>query len=204
MPQPMTDYLFESLPAIYRRDGRDGFVYRLLSLFGDVLAELEDKVDGIHNYLSADRAPEGFLPWLASWVALVLDETWPVEKRRRLIKETVNLYRWRGTIHGLKTFVEIYTGMTPEIIEHFKAGWQVGVRSTIGVDTKVYELSEDAHCFSVVINSYDELSPEQKARIVAVIEAEKPAHTKVLHYGWAAFFWQLGVRSTVGLDMRVG
>jgi phage tail-like protein len=145
MPQSTTDYLFESLPAIYRKEGRNGFVYRLLSLFGDALAEAEDIVDGIHNYLLPIRAPEGFLPWLASWVALVLDETWSVEKRRLLIREAVNLYKWRGTIKGLKTFVEIYTGMTPEVNEHFNSGWQIGVRSTIGEDTRIYDLAEDAH-----------------------------------------------------------
>ena len=204
MPQSMTDYLFESLPAIYRKEGRNGFVYRLLSLFGDAVAEVEDKVDGIHNYLSPVRAPEAFLPWLATWVALVLDETWSVEKRRLLIREAVNLYKWRGTIKGLKTFVEIYTGMTPEINEHFNSGWQIGVRSTIGEDTRIYDLAEDAHCFSVIVKSFEELPQDKRAKIVAVIEAEKPAHTKVIHYGWSAFFWQLGVRTTVGIDMRVG
>ncbi len=86
------------------------------------------------------RAPAAFLPWLASWVALVLDETWPVEKRREHISKAVELYRWCGTIRGIKTFVEIYTGMVPNIIEAFRSGWQVGVRSTVGVGTKIYQL----------------------------------------------------------------
>ena len=204
MPKPYADHLFDSLPGIYRKEGKAGFLFRLLSLFAGVLASVEDEVDGIHNRLSPERAPEGFLPWLASWVALVLDETWPVEKRRQLISQAVELYRWRGTIRGIKTFVEIYTGLVPDIVEHFQRGWQVGVRSTVGVDTKVYELAEDAHCFSVLVNSFDELSPDEKQKVMAIVETEKPAHTKVIHYGWVARFWQVGVRSTVGLDMRVG
>jgi phage tail-like protein len=202
--KPYTDHLYDSLPAGYRTRDEDQFLYRMVSLFGDELAALEDKVDGIHDRLSPGRAPEEFLPWLSSWVALALDETWPVEKRRRLIREALELYRWRGTIRGLRGFVEIYTGLTPEIVEPFKTCWQVGVRSTVGEDTKVYDLGEDAHCFSVIVNSFEELTPHEKQKAIDIVEREKPAHTKVIHYGWVARFWQVGVRSTVGVDAKVG
>ena len=204
MPKPYTDHLYDGLPAEYRAQDRARFLYRMLSLFGDALAEVEDRVDGIHDCLSPERAPAEFLPWLSSWVALVLDETWSVEKRRRLIREALELYRWRGTIRGIQSFVDIYTGIVPEIVEPFNACWQVVVRSTVGEDTKVYELTEDAHCFSVVVNSFDELTAQEKQKIVDIVEHEKPAHTKVIHYGWVAKFWQVGVRSTVGLDTKVG
>ena len=204
MAKPYTDHLYDSLPAIYRREDKTGFLYRMLSLFGEILAEVEDTVDGIHNHLSPVRAPPEFLPWLASWVALVLDETWPIDKRREHISKAVDLYKWRGTVRGIKTFVEIYTGMVPDIIEAFRSGWQVGVRSTVGVDTKIYELTEDVHCFSVVVHSLDELTSEQKQKIRNIIESEKPAHTKVLHYVWVVRFWQIGVDSTVGVNTRVG
>jgi phage tail-like protein len=204
MPKLYTDHLYDGLPAEYRAQDKARFLYRMLSLFGDALSEVEDKVDGVHDRLSPERAPAQFLPWLSSWVALVLDETWPVEKRRRLIREALELYRWRGTIRGIQSFVEIYAGIVPEIVEPFNACWQVGVRSTVGEDTKVYELTEDAHCFSVIVNSFDELSPQEKQKIIDIVEHEKPAHTKVIHYGWVAKFWQVGVRSTVGLDTKVG
>jgi phage tail-like protein len=204
MVKPYTGHIFDSLPAAYRQEGEQSFLHRMLSLFGEVLAGVEEKVDGIHNHLSPERAPEEFPPWLSSWVALVLDEGWPVEKRRRLIREALELYRWRGTIRGLRSFVEIYTGLTPEIVEQFKACWQVGVRSTVGEDTKVYEPDEDAHCFSVLVSSFEELTPHEKQKVIDIVEREKPAHTKVIHYGWVAKFWQAGVRSTVGVDTKVG
>ena len=100
--------------------------------------------------------------------------------------------------------MEIYTGLTPEIVEPFKHAWQVGVRSTVGEDTKVYELDEDAHCFSVIVNSFEELAPHEKQKGIDIVERERPAHTKVIHYGWVARFWQVGVRSGVGVDARVG
>ena len=208
MAKPYTDHLYDGLPAVYRAEDNACFLHRMLSLFGDELAALEDKVDSIHNRLSPERSPEEHLPWLSSWVALVLDETWPVEKRRRLIREALELYRWRGTIRGLKTFVDIYTGLVPEIVEPFNACWRVGVRSTVGEDTKVYDLSSgpegDAHCFSVIVNSFEELTPHEKQKVIDIVEREKPAHTKVIHYGWAVWFWQVGVRSMVGVDAKVG
>jgi phage tail-like protein len=184
MAKPYADHLYASLPAIYRREDKTGFLYRVLSLFADVISAVEETVDGIHNHLAPLRAPAEFLPWLASWVALVLDETWPVEKRREHISKAVELYKWRGTIRGIKTFVEIYTGMVPDIIEDFRSGWQVGIRSTVGVDTKIYVYGEDVHCFSVLIHSSAELAPEQKQKIIGIVEHEKPAHTQVTHYGW--------------------
>jgi phage tail-like protein len=187
VPRPYTDHLFESLPAVFREnagDGKAGFTYRLLSLFGEVLAGVEEKVDGIHNCLSPVRAPAELLPWLASWVALVLDETWPIDKRREHIRRAVELYKWRGTVRGIKTFVEVYTGLVPEIVEGCRAGWQVGVRSTVGVDTKVYDYSADVHSFSVVVHSEIELTPEEKQKVRGIVETEKPAHAMVTHYGW--------------------
>jgi len=204
MTKPYTDHIYDSLPAEYRSGDKGLFLYRMLSLFGDELAGVEDTVDAIRDRLSPERAPEEFLPWLSSWVALVLDETWAVEKRRRLIREALDLYRWRGTIRGLRSFVEIYTGLTPEIVESFNACWQVGVRSTVGEDTKVYEPDGDPHCFSVLVNSFEELTPHEKQKVIEIVEREKPAHTKVIHYGWVAKFWQVGVRSTVGIDAKVG
>lgn len=204
MKESYTDYLFRNLPAIYREDGTEGYLYRVLSLFGDELQALEYEIDGLHNYLNPERTRAEFLPWLASWVALALDETWPESRRRELIGRIVDLYKWRGTIEGIKTFVEIYTGIRPEIIKPFKVGWVIGVRSTIGEDTKIYEVREDPHSFSVIVNSFEKLSSEQKRKIMAVVELQKPAHTRVIHYGWSHGFWQVGVRSTVGKDMETG
>ena len=204
MKETFSEYLFRSLPEIYQTDGTDGFLNRLLSLFGEVLQEFEYSVDDIHNQLDPVHARGDLLPWLASWVALSLDETWPESRRRELIRNAVDLYKWRGTIKGIKTFVEIYTGVRPEILEPFKTGWRIGVWSSFGEDTKIYEVPENPHSFSVIVNSFQDLTAEQKQKIMAVIELQKPAHTKVIHYVWFASYWHLGVRSTVGVDIIPG
>jgi len=204
MSKPYAEHIYDALPARYRAQDKTGFLKGLASLFGDMLAECEDKIDGIHDHLSPERAGPEFLPWLSSWVALQLDETWPLEKRRQLIREALELYRWRGTIRGIRRFVEIYTGLVPDIVEPFKTFWRVGVRSTVGEDTRVSAPGLDPHCFSVIVNSFDELTAREKQKVIDIVEREKPAHTKVIHYGWVAKFWQTGVRSTVGIDAKVG
>jgi len=205
MPETVQDTLFRSLPGVYRREGKDGFTYRLLGLFADVLVGIEDEVYGQHRQLNAQRADERFLPWLASWVALLLDETWEESKRRELIRRVVQLYTIRGTVEGIRQFVEIYTGIKPEIVEEFGAGWQIGVRSTVEVDTRVYGTwEENAHRFSVLVATFEEFDLDRKDKVRERVLIEKPAHTQLVHVGWFASFWQVGVRSTLGVDAKVG
>lgn len=205
MPQTMQDRLFLTLPAIYRQEGKEGFTFRFLGLFGEVLEELEDDVYALHRQMNPGRADARFLPWLASWVAFVLDETWDETTRRDLIRRVVQLYTIRGTVEGIREFVEIYTGIKPDIVEWFKAGWQIGVRSTVGVDTKVYGTFEDnAHRFSVIVKTFVEFTAEQKAKIIERILIEKPAHTQLVNVAFFVSFWRVGVLSTLGVDTKVG
>ena len=71
------------LPAIY---SEGDFMGRFLMIFESVMRPIEEMVDNIAHYMDPDTAPEELLPWLASWVNLVLDESWPIERRRRLVK----------------------------------------------------------------------------------------------------------------------
>ena len=211
MPERFQDALFKALPGIYREgdegggDGKATLTYRLLGLFAEILEEMEGEVYGLHREFDPKRAGAKFLPWLASWVALELDETWEESKRRDLVGRIVSLYRLRGTVEGLKSFVEIYTGIRPDIIEEGTGGWQVGVRSTVEVDLRIYGTwEEDAHRFSVLAKTFEELSPERKAKIRERVLIEKPAHTQLVHVGFTASFWRIGVRSTVGVDTKAG
>lgn len=154
MERMQSSYL-QYLPAIYQEEE---FLGRFLMIFEEVLSPAEQILDNIHLYFDPMMAPEGFLAWLAAWIDLLLDENWPLEKRRELIKAGVELYHWRGTKWGLQEYLKIYTGVEPEIIEHF-------------------DVEENSHYrFTVVIRV-----PEPKAldeRFVRrVINAEKPAHT---------------------------
>jgi len=205
MPEKVQDTVFRSLPGIYRREGKDGLTFRLLGLFADVLEGLEERVYGLHHQLNAGQAEAGFLPWLASWVALLLDETWEESKRRELIRRIVQLYTVRGTVEGIRQFVEIYTGIKPEIVEEYGAGWRIGVRSTVEVDTRVYGTwEENVHRFSVLVATFEDFDAERREKVRERVLIEKPAHTQLVHVGWFASFWKISVRSTLGVDAKVG
>lgn len=205
MPEPMQDTLFRTLPGIYRQEGKVGFTYRILGLYAEVLETIEDEILRIHKQLDPKHADAEFLAWLASWVAFLLDETWEESNQRDLIGRVVQLYTKRGTVEGLREFVEIFTGIRPDVIEEFQAGWRVEERSTVEVDTRAYGTwQENAHRFSVKILTFEEFTMERKAKVLERVLIEKPAHTQLVHIAFFASFWQVGVRSTLGVDTRTG
>lgn len=50
---------------------------------------------------------DDLLTWLASWVNMVLDSSWSLDKKRRVIAEIVALYRLRGTAAGLGMLIDL-------------------------------------------------------------------------------------------------
>ena len=122
----------EYLPAIYQ-DREEPFLGQFLVPFEEVLTGFDALLSDLDRYFAPVLTDSEFLLWLADWVALVLDEEWDESKRRRLIAEAVKLYRERGTVGGLQRYLEIYTGLIPEIREcRWPGGMQIGVASMIG------------------------------------------------------------------------
>jgi phage tail-like protein len=156
---PTASSYLKYLPAIY---SGDDFMGRFLMIFETILSPIDRTVGNLHYYFDPQMTPAELLPWLASWLGLALDERWPEEQRRALILAAVDLYQWRGTRRGLSEFVRLYTGLTPEIVEH-----GVGRRGAT---------EADAFRFTVRIKVPDPAQVD-RAVVEAIIEAEKPAHT---------------------------
>jgi phage tail-like protein len=157
------------LPAIY---SDDPFIGRFLRIFEGISTPIEHMVENIHLYLDPRMAPTQMLPWLASWVDLVLDDQWPLEKRRQLIRSAVELYQWRGTRRGLREYLKIYTGVEPIIREHF-GGIKLGQHSKLGWNTILGDGLD--HCITVIIETENPAALKID-KVKAIIEAEKPAH----------------------------
>jgi phage tail-like protein len=118
------------LPAHFQENP---FLGRFLLPFEAHLDELSSILDHIARYFDPYLTDADFLPWLGTWVALVLDPEWEEGKRRELIARAVELYKRRGTVAGLKEYLKIYTGLEPEIREWcWPGGMQIGVASMIG------------------------------------------------------------------------
>jgi phage tail-like protein len=126
--QAKGDYL-QYLPAIYEDDA---FMGRFLMLFESFWGPIERQIDSLPFYFDPRMTPPEFLPWLASWIDLVLDEQWPEERRRQLLRSAVPLYRKRGTQKGLEDYLEIYAGTRPEVVEHRAQNFVLGPAGQLG------------------------------------------------------------------------
>ena len=159
------------LPALYRDDE---FMGQFLLIFESIIKPIKDTVDNLPLYFDPLMIPEPLLPWLASWLDLALDLTWPIERRRELVKSAAELYRWRGTKRGLAEYLRIYTGRIPEISEYIP-GMRLGQETKLGINTQLGS-SGAGHHFTV----YLELDGGNEINIdtvKSIIEAQKPAHT---------------------------
>lgn len=109
--RPPTVYI-NCLPTLY---GEIDFVRRLVSLFEQAFDPAIQTLDTLWAYLDPLTAPRAMLPFLAEhWVAFPLDRRWNLKEQRRLIRNAVKLYRWRGTRRGLLFYLRLYTGLDLE------------------------------------------------------------------------------------------
>jgi phage tail-like protein len=172
------------LPAIYEDDDLMG---RFLMLFESFWAPIEGQIDSLPFYLDPRTTPSEFLPWLASWLDLVLDERWPEQKRRQLIRSAASLYRKRGTRQGLLEYLQIYTGQRAEIVEHRAHNLRLGAEARLGPAIAL-GTANVPHSFTVTLRlppapssggkkERDQQELARRRRIEAIIQAEKPAHT---------------------------
>jgi phage tail-like protein len=174
--------LLDYLPAIYRRRDVAGsnFIAEFLWIFQHVFYSIESKIENMSRYFEVFETPEEFLPWLASWVAFTLDGDWDEAQRRLFLKRAVELYRIRGTVRGLRTFLKMYTGVEAKIIENAwpLEGFRIGVASTIGRDSAILPPINRAHCFIVEVPlDATEVEDDQIIKIHQILTQEKPAHT---------------------------
>jgi phage tail-like protein len=170
---------------------------------------------GVHRYFNPggpdvperERAPAEFLEWLAGWVALSLRADLDELRQRDFIARAVSLYRLRGTKQGLEELVRIYTRLAPTIDE-MKTAFQIGVHSTIGVDTVLD--GGAPHYFKVTVRLSTTNPKEirrQREVITAIVDLEKPAHTTYNRGENLVVLtptFQIGVHSTVGVDTLLG
>ena len=109
-----------TLPALYQEDP---FAQRFTAAFDEVLAPAISTIDNIGAYLDPALTPDDFLEWLGGWVAALLDETWPIERRRAFVAQAADLHRRRGTLAGLADHVRVFTDGEVEVVENGGAAW---------------------------------------------------------------------------------
>ena len=154
------------LPGLYQDDD---LAQRFTSALDSLLAPLLATLDGLTAYVDPALAPEDFLPGLAHWVGVSLDEGWPVARRRLLIASAAELYRWQGTRRGIARLVEVYTGVMPELVD------TGGVTSSTTARPRLRRGSGPPG-LTVRLPRGADVEP---ARVQALVESAAPAHVTV-------------------------
>jgi len=202
---PSHDYL-RRLPRVFSRDETNAaFLRRYLAIFDGFLGEIDLRGFERATLLDPHAAPDELLPWLAGFLGLLLDERWSLAKQRTLVAEIADLWRARGTVRGLTRLLEIYLGVAPVLVEHFRlrglggaiigaagdaassavvgAGFRVGgpigpigaTSAAAGGTAASAASAPGAHRFSVMIPAT--LGDEQRAVVTDILDAHRPAHT---------------------------
>lgn len=185
------------LPAIYREDELMG---RFLMLFESFWEPIQSQIVALPDYFDPSLTPSDFLPWLATWIDLTLDEQWPEERRRQLLRSAVPLFRRRGTCRGLAEYLEIYSDATPDIVEYRAQNFRLGPGGQLGSGIAL-GTDNVPHTFAVRLrlppvkgqgldvrvdgpphldrkDEAERLELMRRRKIEAIIESQKPAHTR--------------------------
>ncbi|MGH3871854.1 MAG: phage tail protein I [Pseudonocardiaceae bacterium] len=110
----------ELLPGVYLEDS---LAQRFTEGLDTVLAPVFLTLDCLDAYLDPWLTPGDFLPWLASWVDIELDETWPDERKRAMVAAAARLHSTSGTHRGLVDYLQLLTGGEVELIESGGTRW---------------------------------------------------------------------------------
>jgi phage tail-like protein len=140
---PGENYL-DHLPFTYarndqRKDGKEGFLARLLKLVRSEWRGVEELIDDMARVADAEFLDATDLPWLAQWLALELPQIATDDERRDLIARAVALFARRGTPGSIAAFVELHTGIRPAITEAFEDRklWVLGRGSRLDFETRL-------------------------------------------------------------------
>jgi phage tail-like protein len=123
------------LPAIYREPAAENnFLKRLVSLFQGLFEDVENEVDSLERYFDPFAAPPDALTWLATWLAVELDQGEPEASIRESIARAFRRYQWRGTIAGLRLALLEDAGVHATISEPISASsfWAMPVEAACG------------------------------------------------------------------------
>ncbi len=163
--------LLQYLPGIY---AEDDFTNRFLQIFQSLLDPIQSAVDSTSLCLDPDVAPPDMLEWLARWVGLRLDPCPDEASRRFLIREAVELAKWRGTRRGLERELRLRLGGRSLIVENFD-GLRLGPDAALGLNSHLGEKLDGGVSVTLVQPAESRLDPDL---LSGLVDELKPAYVE--------------------------
>jgi phage tail protein domain len=177
--RPVSRYQ-QFLPNFYREID---FVGRFLQIFEATLEPDVQILSNLWAYLDPLTAPIGMLEFLAHWVGWKNQPYLTLEQQRNLIRNAIEIYRWRGTRRGLRLYLYLATRLPLDdhimnedekhigIYEFFNSGFVLD-KTRLGYDA----ILGGVRPFHFTVRLRPEPDrPIEEALVRTIIEQEKPA-----------------------------
>jgi phage tail-like protein len=168
--------LWSMLPKHNRRADTTGDLARFIACLQEVADLILAEIDRFSDLFDIERAPAPFLALILADLGnpfpFVLDEL----SQRRLASVLVQMYQQKGTAPGIKNAVRFFLGIEVTAITPFAGTTLVLGESELGVDWELGPSDSRAR-YSFDLRVGVALTPTERARIRALVDYLKPAHT---------------------------
>lgn len=161
------------LPEIYKKDEeKNTFLARFLGIFQSIYVDLEEKIDYVSLNFDADKAKKEFLSWIGSWLSVKDAEIWGEKRLRKLIKNSVKIYKMKGTKKSISKIVEEYLSIEPIIVEQFDVKDNMYYHCNKEIVENLY--GDNGYVFTVMIPQAHIKDAETYTELLRVINSVKP------------------------------
>lgn len=138
------------LPVIFHHGD---FMNRYLQIFEALWEPLEWRQQHIDFYFDPRTCPAPMLHVLSAWIGMTPNPRWSEWRHRRILIESAELQRWRGTAYTLSRMIELSTDVSATITEDPLDPFVFSVKLPHGISSQQLEMVRD------------------------LVESHKPAHT---------------------------
>lgn len=204
-----TDYIYDHLPARFRRDDKDLLLKRFLQIFGDTLDEWDGKFDSFFESIAPETATA---EWITFWLDALFGWSWfpwwfTLADKRRVYGNFAQHLARRGTARGIEMFLRDF-GIVAKVHTRAQAwGEMVWGETAFSISQPLYLIVEIMRIETPAMDAcfYGEgawgeayytrpQKPLTEADIINLVRYQQP-HAQVIN-----IVWRLGGYEPINYD----